>query len=78
MKTVKYWMDTIPEIRFPFEHARLLPCEKAANAHWHFAGSSVSLGDTHHGGDYGSVEEWRKLTEYLAKQFGGKVEWKEK
>lgn len=77
MKTVKHWMETIPRIKIPFEHARLLPCEKAANAHWDFAGNSVSLADNCHGGDYASVEEWRRLIEYLAEQFGGKVKWKD-
>jgi len=40
---------------------------------FNFAGTDLCLANTD--GDYGSVEEWRVVVEWMAKELGGHVAW---
>lgn len=73
--TVVEQLKATPDMKVPFNLARLFPCEKASQLSWSFANEEVSLCDGYHPGDYGSLEEWRALVSYLAEQFGGSVTW---
>ena len=57
----------VPPIKIPWTVARFF---KGGHTEITFSGKDVSIGE-----DYGSVQELRKVIDWLADQFGGKVKW---